>query len=101
MLLAQDVPFELRQLGELDADFAEALSVLDEAPGRVDLVQMTRDTTASLERLPGAREKFLACFDASTRARLVERAAATREVLRPEDAYLDIPGRDSLARSRS
>lgn len=99
MLLAQDVPSELRQLAELDADFAEALSVLDQAPGRFDLAQMTRDTTASLERLPTAREQFLACFDAPTRAKLAERVAATREVLRPEEAYLDIPGRDPMARS--
>jgi len=34
MLLAQDVPAGLRRLHELDADFAEALLVLDQPRGR-------------------------------------------------------------------
>ena len=93
MLLAQDFPVELRALGELDADFAEALHVMEQ-PGRFDFAAMVRDTMASLERLPVAREKFLALFDGPTRARLVERATATRGVLRPEEAYHAIPGRE-------
>lgn len=98
LLLAQDFPDELRQVAELDADLAEALAVLDWPPGRFDVAAMVRDTLASLERLPATREEFLRCFDASTRARLVERADATRALLGPEDAYLDIPGRDPFAR---
>ena len=46
MRLAQDVPPELRALGELDADFAEALWALDQPPGRFDFAVMVRDTTA-------------------------------------------------------
>ena len=95
MLLAQDVPDELRELGELDADLAEALYALDQPPHRFDFAVMVRDTTASLEKLPAAREKFLAQFDGPTRGKLVERAAATRGVLRPEEAYFEIPGRDA------
>jgi hypothetical protein len=55
---------------------------------------MIGDTRASLKRLPTAREAFLATFDASTRAALEERARLTRDVLSPNDAYLEIPGRD-------
>ena len=94
MLLAQDLPDELRELGELDADLAEALHVMEQPQGRLDYAAMVRDTLASLGRIPAAREKLLAGFDSATRDRLVERATATREVLRREEAYYEIPGRD-------
>jgi hypothetical protein len=98
MLLAQDLPAELRRLQELDADFGEALWVLDQPPGRFDLAAMARDTLASLDRVPAAREAFLVLFDAPTRALLAARVESTRRMLSPEDAYLDIPGRDPAAR---
>ena len=97
MRLAQDMPPELCALGELDADFAEALWALDQPPGRFDFAAMVQDTTASLARLPTVREKFLAVFDGGTRDALVERAIATRGVLRPEEAYSQVPGRDRMA----
>jgi hypothetical protein len=98
MLLAQDLPAGLRQLQELDADFAEALWVLDQPRGRFNLSAMIEDTLASLNRLPPARARFLASFDDATQAALEERAQATRMVLAPSDAYLEIPGRDPAAR---
>jgi len=98
MLLAQDLPAGLRQLQELDADLAEALWVLDQPRGRFNLSTMIKDTLASLNRLPSARARFLASFDDATRAALEERAQATRTVLAPSDAYLEIPGRDPAAR---
>jgi hypothetical protein len=97
MLLAQDLPAELRRLQELDADFGEALWVLDQPAGKFDLSAMARDTLVSLNRVPAAREALLAMFDASTRALLEARVQATRSILTPEDAYLDIPGRDPAA----
>lgn len=98
MLLAQDMPKELRRLQELDADFAEALWVLDQPRRKFDVAAMAEDTIRSLNRLPAARAAFLATFDASTRAELEERARLTREVLPPHEAYLEIPGRDPAAR---
>lgn len=98
MRLAQDVPAGLRRLQELDADFAEALWVLDQPRGRFNLSAMADDTLASLSRLAPARAAFLASFDAATRAALEDRAQATRTVLSPTDAYLEIPGRDPDAR---
>lgn len=59
LLIAQDLPEELRYLFELDADFAEALWALDQPPGRLDFSAMTRDTLASLADLPNARQDFL------------------------------------------
>lgn len=94
MRIAQHLPVQLRRLQELDADFAEALWVLDQPRGRFDLSAMMEDTMVSLSRLPAARETFLATFDASTRAEVEERAQLTRGVLSPQDAYLEIPGRD-------
>jgi hypothetical protein len=97
MRLAQDFPDELRALGELDADCAEALHVMDLPPGRLDLAAMVRDTMASLALLPAAREEFLTCFDGPTREKLQQRAAATRALLQPDEAYLGIPGRAPIA----
>lgn len=98
MLLAQELPAGLRRLHELDADFAEALWVLDQPHGRFNLSAMVDDTVASLNRLAPARAAFLATFDDATRALLEERAQLTRGVLSPTDAYLEIPGRDPEAR---
>ena len=42
--LAQGLPPELRELFELDADFAEALWVLEQSAGRFDLDAMSADT---------------------------------------------------------
>ena len=98
MRLAQDLPAPLRRLQELDADFAEALWVLDQPRGKFDLPAMIKDTLASLSRLPGARAALLASFDDATRAQLDERAQATREVISPADAYLEVPGRDPAVR---
>ena len=98
MRLAQDLPAGLRRLQELDADFAEALWVLDQPRGRFNVSAMVDDTLASLSRLAPTRAAFLASFDAATRAALEDRAQATRTVLSPTDAYLEIPGRDPDAR---
>ena len=56
-------PFEIpqrliRQLFELDADYAEALWALDQPPGTLDLKAMLRDTLAALEQLPKALARF-------------------------------------------
>ena len=98
MLLAQELPAGLRRLQELDADFAEALWVLDQPRGRFNLSAMIEDTLAALSRLAPARAAFLAAFDDETKAAIEERAQATRTVLSPTDAYLEIPGRDPAAR---
>jgi len=98
MRLAQELPAGLRRLQELDADFAEALWVLDQPRGRFNLTAMVNDTLASLSRLAPARAAFLATFDDATCAALEDRAQATRTVLSPTDAYLEIPGRDPAAR---
>lgn len=98
MRLAQQLPAQLRRLQELDADFAEALYVLDQPPRDLDWRMMIDDTRASLARLPATREAFLSTFDEVTRAALEERVELTRAVLAPSDAYLEIPGRDPVAR---
>lgn len=98
MRLAQELPAPLRRLQELDADFAEALWVLDQPRGKFDMAAMIKDTLASLSRLPGARAALLASFDDTTRVQLDERAQATREVISPADAYLEVPGRDPAVR---
>ncbi|HYW31276.1 MAG TPA: hypothetical protein VE869_07175 [Gemmatimonas sp.] len=94
MRIAQDLPVQLRRLQELDADCAEALYVLDRPPGGIDWSRMIGDTRASLQRLPVVREAFLVTLDEAMRAEVEARARQIRDLLAPEDAYLEIPGRD-------
>jgi len=96
--LAQQLPAELRELFELDADFAEALCVLDQPARRLDWAAMTRDTLASLEDLEPARTYFLDLLPPADRTQLLPRVEALRSTLKPEDAYLQIPGRDPTVR---
>lgn len=96
--IAQDLPDELQQLFELDADFAEALHVMDFAPRGIDVRAMLRDTFSSFEQAPVARAELLATLAASVRKRLEAHVSIVRAGLRPEDAYIDIPGRDPSLR---
>lgn len=89
--IAQEVPPELHRLGELDADFAEALWVLRQPRGRFNLAAMRRDTRKSLEELGGARQRVLALLPEATRQRVEAVAAEIRAKLRAEEAYQDIP----------
>lgn len=94
MQLAQALPEELQDLFELDADCAEALWALDQQASALDFVAMTRDTLASLEAIPSARQELMGILTEAQRRRVTERAAAVRASLRPDEAYNQIPGRD-------
>lgn len=95
--LAQDLPPELRELFELDADLVEALWVLDQRPGQFDMSAMVRDTVASLGAIPDALTAFFALLNADEQSRLAACANAVRATLVASDAYLQIPGRDPAA----
>lgn len=91
-LTADEIPQRLlHELFELDADFAEALHVLDFPTRGLDVRAMIADTRASLRRATETRKRF--------RTRLVPRAtvpldrwiASIRQKLTPEDARNDIP----------
>jgi hypothetical protein len=84
----------MHRLFELDADFAEALHVMDLSPRNISVGLMLRDTEASLARIAAVREDLLAILQAPDRARLEARVPAVRATLSPADAYIDIPGRD-------
>lgn len=92
--LAQQLPEQLHQLFELDADFAEALCVLDQPSRDLHWAAMTRDTLASLEQLVPVRQDFLDLLPPAPRTQLVARIDLVRSRLTPEAAYLLIPGRD-------
>src|SRR5271167_1788480 len=58
-LSPSEIPQRLiRQLFELDADYAEALWALDQPPGALDLNAMLRDTLAALDQLPETAKRF-------------------------------------------
>lgn len=89
--VAQEVPPALSRLGELDADFAEALWVLKQPKGRFNLAAMRRDTEKSLEEKEGARQEFLKLLPEETRQREERLAAQLRGEMGAEEAYQDIP----------
>jgi len=95
--LAQSLPEELQCLFELDADLAEALWALDQRSAKLDWALMTRDTLTSIDAIPEAREDFLQALSKAERRRLDDRIGAVRATLRPEDAYIHVPGRDPQA----
>jgi hypothetical protein len=92
--LMQSLPPELRDVFELDADFAEALWVLDQSSKRFDMAAMRRDTMASLRGIPAAVNAVLALLDTSTQNDLLACSKSVRAGLVLSDAYLQIPGRD-------
>lgn len=98
LLIAADLPQELQALFELDADFAEALAVLDHPPGGYDLAAMQRDTLASLNDLAAIETEFFDTLDAADRKRLSSRRPIVRAALDPSEAYSQIPGRDPRVR---
>ena len=98
LLLAQHPPPPLRAILELDADCAEALVVLDRSPQGLNLAAMTRDTLASLDDIPRARQHFLDTLPTADRERLGPRIQLVRITLDPLEAYHQIPGKDPRLR---
>jgi hypothetical protein len=71
---------------ELDADFAEALHVLDFPTRGLDVRAMVADTRASLHQVPATRERFLAGLAPRANAPLERWIATIRPGLTREDA---------------
>ncbi len=94
-LTSAEIPQRLiRQLFELDADFAEALWALDQPPGTLDLKLMLRDTLAALDQLPEAAAQFRMNLPRRASPALARLEATVRHGLLPAEAYNMVPGRD-------
>ena len=94
-LAPAEIPQRLiRQLFELDADFAEALWALDQSPGTLDHRLMLRDTLAALEQLPEASSRLRKNLPPRAHPRLEQLEATVRHSLLPAEAYNMVPGRD-------
>jgi hypothetical protein len=94
-LTAGEIPQSLlRQLFELDADYAEALWALDQPPGRFKLRAMLRDTSAALERMPQLLVKFHKMLPPRAHAKLPALERWVRKNLNPREAYNMVPSRD-------
>jgi hypothetical protein len=94
-LAPAEIPQRLiRQLFELDADYAEALWALDQSPGTLDLRLMLRDTLAALEQLPGATVRLRKNLPKHAHPTLARLEASVRQSLLPAEAYNMVPGRD-------
>lgn len=61
------------------------------------LAAMAADTVASLADMPEARAELEGLLDRRKRTQLGVQVSAERATLLPEDAYLDVPGRDPAA----
>ena len=98
-LTADEIPQGLlRELFELDADFAEALHVLDFPTRGLDVRAMIADTRAALRRAPVTRKRFLAELVPRAAAPLDQWIAAIRPQLTREDARHSIPTNDPRVR---
>lgn len=84
----------MRQLFELDADYAEALWALDQPPASLDLHAMLRDTMAALEQLPEACARFRSNLPPRSHPTLNHLEIAIRQSLDAAEAYNMVPGRD-------
>jgi len=94
-LTPREIPQRLmRQLFELDADYAEALWALDQPPGALDINLMLRDTLAALDQLPGACALFRKNLPKRANPTLLHLEPAVRNSLAPHEAYNMVPGRD-------
>jgi hypothetical protein len=87
----------LRDLFELDADFAEALWALDQPPHSLDFRLMVRDTLSSLRRWPEDCQDFLAKLPSRILQPLADQRKSIHPTLTTQDAYSQVPGRDPSA----
>ena len=85
----------IRQLFELDADYVEALWVLDQPPASLDLHAMLRDTLAALDQLPEACARFRTHLPRRAHPKLTRLETTVRSSLDPAEAYNMVPGRCS------
>jgi len=93
-LAPAEIPQRLiRQLFELDADYAEALWALDQPAGALDLRLMLRDTLAALEQFPEASNRLRKNLPSRARPALAQLEATVRQGLLPAEAYNMVPGR--------
>jgi hypothetical protein len=91
-LAADEIPQGLlRELFELDADFAEALHVLDFPTRGLDVVSMIADTRASIRRAPETRKRFLTQLVPRATVPLERSITSIRPKLTREDARNGIP----------
>jgi len=98
-LTPAEVPQRLiRQLFQLDADYAEALWALDQSPGSLDLRLMLRDTLAALEQLPEASTRLRKHLPSRAHPILAQLEVTVRQDLQPAEAYNMVPGRDPQTR---
>ena len=94
-LAPTEIPQRLiRQLLELDADYAEALWALDQPAGNLNLRLMLRDTLAALEHLPEAASRFRKNLPRRAHPALAQLEVTARQGLLPAEAYNMVPGRD-------
>ena len=94
-LTPYEIPQRLiRQLFELDADYAEALWSLDQPPGALDLNLMLRDTLAALDQLPEAANRLRQNLPRRAHPALGQIEVTVRNSLLPAEAYNMVPGRD-------
>lgn len=94
-LTSSEIPQALlRQLFELDADYAEALWALDQPPGQLNLRLMLLDTLVSLARKPQLLAKFHKMLPPRAHAKLPALEQSVRKSLNPREAYNMVPGRD-------
>lgn len=91
-LTLADMPPTLRELFELDADFAEALWALDQPAKALNFDRMLKDTEAALRLWPRQVSRFTAALNPVTAEQLERRLPVVHATLDAGDAYRGVPG---------
>ena len=87
----------LRELFELDADFAEGLWALDQPPESLNFRGGLSVALSALENWLEDCDEFLDCLPSRVLQPLVDQRELIRPTLTIQDAYLQVPGRDPNA----
>ena len=87
----------LRELFELDADFAEGLWALDQPLDSMNFRGGVSIALPALEIWPEDRDEFLDCLPSRVLQPLAAQRESIRHTLTIQDAYSQVPGRDPSA----
>lgn len=94
-LTSREIPQRpIRQLFELDADYAEALWALDHPANRLDWDAMLHDTLSALRKLPAALDRFRKHLPSRVHPALAHLENGLRNQIDPAEAYNMVPGHD-------
>lgn len=91
---------EIRSLVQADSDLAEALANLDRPSTGFNTKRFVRDVEAFISRIAAGQKRFLSREGRESRLALIEAIPSVLAGLYTDEAYLGVPGKDPVERSK-